>query len=77
MTGDGTGAGHAPGQIPLGALGELVGVFNDRYGEGLGETDALRVMEDVRDTVRDENGDLEARQAPTRVTTSLAIATTS
>jgi type I restriction enzyme R subunit len=58
--GDGTG-GAGPGQIPLGALSELVEVFNDRYGEGLGDGDALRVLEEVRDTVRDGNADLAAQ----------------
>jgi len=58
--GDGTG-GAGPGQIPLGALSELVEVFNDRYGEGLGDGDALKVLEEVRDTVRDGNADLAAQ----------------
>jgi hypothetical protein len=39
-------------------LGELVDLFNERYGAELGEVDALKVMTNVRDSVRDENPDL-------------------
>jgi len=59
--GDGTGGGASPGQIPLGALGELVEVFNGRYGEQLGDADALRVLEDVRETVKGDHVGLEAQ----------------
>ncbi len=59
--GDGTGGGAGPGQIPLGALGELVEVFNGRYGEQLGDADALRVLEEVRETVKDEHAGLGAQ----------------
>lgn len=52
--GDGTGSG-APGEIPMSLLGELVELFNDRYGAELGDTDALKVVSDVRDSVRDAN----------------------
>lgn len=58
--GDGLGAGVA-GQIPLGALGELVEVFNERYSGHLGDADALKVFEEVRDTVVDGNDDLAAQ----------------
>ena len=60
ISGDGTGGG-APGQIPLGPLAELVEVFNERYGGELGDADALRVLSDVRDSVREGNGDLPAQ----------------
>ena len=56
ITGDGTGGGA--GEIPMSLLGELVELFNERYGAELGEVDALKVMTDVRDSVRDENPDL-------------------
>ena len=53
--------GGEPGQIPLGPLAELVETFNERYGGDLGDADALRVLSDVRDTVREVNADLEAQ----------------
>jgi type I restriction enzyme R subunit len=59
--GDGTG-GHSAAQIPLAKLAELVALFNERYGVDLGDTDALRVVTDVRDSVRDSNPEL-AEQA--------------
>jgi len=58
--GDGTG-GAAEGQIPLGPLAELVEVFNERYGGELGDADALRVLSDVRDSVREGNDALAAQ----------------
>jgi len=58
--GDGMGAGGA-GQIPLGALGELVQVFNQRHSGDLGDADALKVFEEVRATVVDGNDDLAAQ----------------
>jgi type I restriction enzyme R subunit len=60
ITGDGRG-GAGPGQIPLGPLGELVEVFNERYGEALGSADALRVVEEVRDVVEADNAALQAQ----------------
>ncbi len=60
MAGEGTGAG-GEAQIPLGPLGELVEVFNERYGAELGDADALKVLVEVRDSVRDEHSDLEAQ----------------
>jgi type I restriction enzyme, R subunit len=56
ITGDGTGGGA--GEIPMSLLGELVDLFNERYGAELGEVGALKVMTDVRDNVREENPDL-------------------
>lgn len=58
ITGDGTGVGTHPGQIPMAQLAELVELFNDRYGSDLGDTDALKVVTDVRDAVRDANPEL-------------------
>jgi hypothetical protein len=42
----------------MSALGELVELFNQRYGQELGDVDALRVVADVRDTVREANPEL-------------------
>ena len=39
-------------------LGELVELFNERYGAELGDADALKVVTDVRDAVRDTNPQL-------------------
>lgn len=47
--------------VPLGPLGELVEVFNDRYGAELGDTDALRVLTEVRDNVQTSHSELEAQ----------------
>ena len=58
ITGDGTGAGGGSAQIPMSKLGELVELFNERYGAELGDTDALKVVSDVRDAVRDTNPQL-------------------
>jgi len=58
ITGDGTGAGRGQGDIPMSQLGELVDLFNDRYGSELDASDALKVVSDVRDTVRDANPEL-------------------
>lgn len=57
ITGDGTGSGQT-GQIPMSKLGELVELFNERYAGELGDADALRVVTDVRDTVRDSHPEL-------------------
>jgi type I restriction enzyme R subunit len=46
------------GEIPMSALAELIEVFNERYGQELGDADALRVVSEVRDTVRDANPEL-------------------
>ncbi|MHB8657730.1 MAG: type I restriction endonuclease subunit R [Solirubrobacteraceae bacterium] len=55
ITGDGTGASGGSGQIPMSKLGELVELFNERYGGELGDADALKVVTDVRDAVRETN----------------------
>jgi len=58
ITGDGTGSTKTPGEIPMSKLGELVDLFNERYGADLGDSDALKVVTDVRDAVRDANPEL-------------------
>jgi len=58
ITGDGTGDGSEQGDIPMSQLGELVELFNDRYGSELDASDALKVVSAVRDTVRDANPEL-------------------
>jgi type I restriction enzyme, R subunit len=55
--GDGTGRGGS-GQIPMSKLAELVELFNERYGADLGDADALKVVTDVRDAVRNTNPQL-------------------
>ncbi|PTL56137.1 type I restriction endonuclease subunit R [Paraconexibacter algicola] len=62
ITGDGTGAGGR-GEIPMGLLGELVELFNERYGADLGDTDMLKVATDVRDTIRDKEPGLAEQAA--------------
>jgi type I restriction enzyme R subunit len=66
ITGDGTGGGAKQGEIPMSELGVLVELFNERYGVDLGDTDALKVVTDVRDAVRDGNPELadQARANP-------------
>ena len=59
ITGDGTGSGTSQGEIPMAKLGELVELFNSRYGAELGDTDALRVVADVRDAVAEGHPELE------------------
>lgn len=65
--GDGTGATNSPGEIPMGLLGELVELFNDRYGKELLDGDALRVLSDVRENVAAANPQLaDQAEANTR-----------
>ncbi len=67
ITGDGTGAGGGGGQISMGELGQLVELFNERYGAELGPDDALAVVTALRDTVHDANPELaEQAQANAR-----------
>ena len=48
VTGDGTGkAGQV--EIPMGLLGELVELFNERFGAGLTEPDAVRSIQPIVD----------------------------
>jgi type I restriction enzyme R subunit len=66
ITGDGGNHGTvAP--ISMGELGQLVEVFNNRYGAELGPDDALAVVTAVRDTVHKANPELaEQAQANSR-----------
>jgi type I restriction enzyme R subunit len=57
ITGDGTGAG-GQGQIPMSQLGQVVELFNERYGAELGPDDALAVATEVRDAVQAANPEL-------------------
>ena len=67
ITGDGTGSGASGAQIPMSELGQLVELFNERYGAELGPDDALAVVSAIRDTVHDANPELaEQAQANSR-----------
>ena len=57
-------------------LGQLVDLFNERYGAELGDDDALEVITDVRDNVRDATPTSLTRPTPTLARTSCASATT-
>lgn len=46
---------------PLGERGELVEVFNERYGTGLGPSDELKVLHDARESIVAHHDDLEAQ----------------
>jgi hypothetical protein len=58
ITGDGTGSSASQGEIPMSLLGELVELFNEQYGADLDDADALKVVTDVRDAVRETNPEL-------------------
>lgn len=47
----GEGEGRKVGDVPLGLLGELVALFNDRFGADLSETDAVKPIQQVLDKV--------------------------
>jgi len=44
IRGDGTGSAIAPKDVPMGLLGELVELFNQRFGADLTDADALRPL---------------------------------
>ncbi|WP_217913853.1 type I restriction endonuclease subunit R [Miltoncostaea marina] len=50
IRGDATGRG-AGGDIPMGLLGELVELFNERFGADLSDSDAVRPVQDLIDKV--------------------------
>jgi type I restriction enzyme R subunit len=50
ISGDGTGRGKG-GDVPMGLLGELVEMFNERFGAGLSDADAIRPVQDLIDKV--------------------------
>ncbi|MFN8133127.1 MAG: type I restriction endonuclease [Solirubrobacteraceae bacterium] len=54
ITGDGTGAGG--GEIPMGLLGELVELFNERFGADLTDADAIRPIQHIVDKVAEAAG---------------------
>jgi type I restriction enzyme R subunit len=48
ITGDGTGAGSGI-DVPMGLLGELVEMFNGRFGADLSDADAIRPVQHLID----------------------------
>jgi len=52
--GDGTGRGEI--ELPMGLLGELVELFNERYGEQLSDADLIRPMQQIVERVSAEDG---------------------
>jgi type I restriction enzyme R subunit len=55
IRGDGTGSAIAPKDVPMGLLGELVELFNERFGADLTDADALRPLLQVGDVIAEEN----------------------
>lgn len=55
IRGDGTGSWIAPKDVPMGLLGELVELFNERFGADLTDADALRPLLQVGDVIAEEN----------------------
>jgi type I restriction enzyme R subunit len=55
IRGDGTGSAIAPKDVPMGLLGELVELFNERFGADLTDADALRPLLQVGDVIATEN----------------------
>jgi type I restriction enzyme R subunit len=64
ITGDGTGPGSG-GEVPMGLLGELVDMFNERFGADLSDTDAIRPVQHLIDKAAEigENAGLRAQAA--------------
>jgi len=56
IRGDGTGSPRAPGEEQLSFLGEVVDVFNARYGADLSEQDLVRPAQHMVDRVAAEPG---------------------
>jgi type I restriction enzyme R subunit len=61
ISGDGTGRGSG-GEVPMGLLGELVHMFNERFGEELSDADAVRPVQDLIDKAA-EIGETEGLRA--------------
>jgi type I restriction enzyme R subunit len=61
ISGDGTGRGSG-GQVPMGLLGELVQMFNERFGQALSDADAVRPVQDLIDKAA-EIGETEGLRA--------------
>lgn len=57
ITGDGTGSPRG-GDLPMGLLGELVELFNERFGSELTDADAVRPIEHIIDKVAEQNDGL-------------------
>jgi type I restriction enzyme R subunit len=55
IRGNGTGSAIAPKDVPMGLLGELVELFNERFGADLTDADALRPLLQVGDVIAEEN----------------------
>ena len=55
ISGDGTGSVIAPADVPMGLLGELVELFNERFGSELSDVDAIRPLLQVAEKVAEEN----------------------
>ncbi|MDA0181716.1 type I restriction endonuclease [Solirubrobacter phytolaccae] len=62
ISGDGTGHG-AGGEIPMSLLGELVELFNHRFGEHLTDADAIHPAQALIDHIDREQSDTLRRQA--------------
>jgi len=61
IRGDGTGRGSG-GDVPMGLLGELVEMFNERFGAELTDADAIRPVQDLIDKAA-EIGEAEGLRA--------------
>ncbi len=55
IRGDGTGSAIAPADVPMGLLGELVELFNERFGADLTDADALRPLLHVGEVIAAAN----------------------
>ena len=53
--GDGTGSTLKEGDVPMGLLGELVELFNERFGANLTDADAIRPLLHVAEKVVEQN----------------------
>jgi type I restriction enzyme R subunit len=63
ITSDGTGSPRGQGELPMGVLGELVELFNERFGGHLTEADAVHPAEGLIDHIDRTNQDTLADQA--------------
>ncbi|MEA2442538.1 MAG: type restriction enzyme subunit [Thermoleophilaceae bacterium] len=54
--GDGTGSPRGAAEIPMGLLGELVELFNERFGADLTDADAVRPIQHIIDKLSEEGG---------------------
>jgi type I restriction enzyme, R subunit len=56
ISGDGSGSPRGAGEIPMGLLGELVDLFNERFGAQLTDGDAVRPIQHIIDKVAEDEG---------------------